>query len=217
MTDLNLRALERAAATDPEAAGQLAAEQARAGLVEARDHAADEAATLAALREIDMHEDLERRAAPWADGSGAQVYGRLVGYDDGQDRWLAWGDAYVAAVEQLAGQTGGEGTTYDALCDAIHGHVLWSQIGSACYRDARELVATEGLTDREAEDLADYLGWDLTDGLTADADGEWVDDAAGWTWVPSDEAAEQIAAAEDPEAEALRICREEPMRGRWIS
>ena len=42
-----------------------------------------------------------------------------------------------------------------------------------------------------------------------------VDDAEGGRWFPSDEAAEQIAASSDPEAEAIRLATEEPMRGEW--
>lgn len=42
-----------------------------------------------------------------------------------------------------------------------------------------------------------------------------VRDADGGAWWPSDEASAAIEAASDPDAEALRICREEPMRGTW--
>jgi len=41
-----------------------------------------------------------------------------------------------------------------------------------------------------------------------------VDDEGG-TWHPSPEAAAEIDASSDPEATALRICREAPMRGEW--
>lgn len=44
-----------------------------------------------------------------------------------------------------------------------------------------------------------------------------VHDEAGGVWWPSDEADVEIEASEDPEATALRICREQPMRGTWKS
>lgn len=49
------------------------------------------------------------------------------------------------------------------------------------------------------------------------SDTRVVRDANGGVWWPSDEASEAIEGAADPEAEALRICREEPMRGVWAS
>lgn len=45
----------------------------------------------------------------------------------------------------------------------------------------------------------------------------YVRDAAGGLWYPDDETVDQIRSAKDPEAEALRICQEEPMRGTWHS
>ena len=53
--------------------------------------------------------------------------------------------------------------------------------------------------------------------LTAvETDGTWaVDDAAGGRWFPGDDAADEIAASNDPAATAVRICREQPMRGDW--
>ena len=44
-----------------------------------------------------------------------------------------------------------------------------------------------------------------------------VRDVEGGVWWPSEEAHEAIWAAADPAAEALRICRDEPMRGTWAS
>lgn len=50
------------------------------------------------------------------------------------------------------------------------------------------------------------------------ADGWHVTDVNnGGVWWPSDEAKQQIEAAQDPAAEALRIVRAEPMRGVWRS
>lgn len=42
-----------------------------------------------------------------------------------------------------------------------------------------------------------------------------VRDDSEQVWWPSDEAAEEIDASGDREATALRICREQPMRGEW--
>lgn len=42
-----------------------------------------------------------------------------------------------------------------------------------------------------------------------------VRDLDGGRWWPSEEALDEIRASADPEAEALRICDEEPTRGRW--
>ena len=54
--------------------------------------------------------------------------------------------------------------------------------------------------------------------LTAiETDGTWaVDDAVdGGRWFPGDDAADEIAASNDPAVAAVRICRETPMRGTW--
>jgi len=60
---------------------------------------------------------------------------------------------------------------------------------------------------------------DLTpEDLTAvETDGTWaVDDAVdGGRWFPGDDAADEIAASNDPAVAAVRICRETPMRGTW--
>lgn len=40
-------------------------------------------------------------------------------------------------------------------------------------------------------------------------------DTDGGRWWPSDEALAEIEASDDPEATALRICENEPMRGQW--
>lgn len=42
-----------------------------------------------------------------------------------------------------------------------------------------------------------------------------VIDTEGGAWWPNEAAAEQIATADDPEAEAIRICRDHPMCGTW--
>lgn len=42
-----------------------------------------------------------------------------------------------------------------------------------------------------------------------------VRDLDGGRWWPSAEALDEIRASADPEATALRICDEEPTRGRW--
>jgi hypothetical protein len=42
-----------------------------------------------------------------------------------------------------------------------------------------------------------------------------VIDEDGGQWWPSEEAIAQINSASNPEAETLRICEEEPMRGTW--
>lgn len=44
-----------------------------------------------------------------------------------------------------------------------------------------------------------------------------VADECGGRWWPSDEASEEIDASAEPEATALRICTEQPMRGEWVS
>ena len=53
--------------------------------------------------------------------------------------------------------------------------------------------------------------------LTAvETDGTWaVDDAAGGRWFPGDDAETEIDASDDPAATAVRLCREQPMRGDW--
>lgn len=43
-----------------------------------------------------------------------------------------------------------------------------------------------------------------------------VRDLDGGRWWPSAEALDEIRASADPEAAALRICEEEPTRGRWV-
>ena len=55
------------------------------------------------------------------------------------------------------------------------------------------------------------------DNLTADyADNIMtVIDADGGRWWPSEEAAAVIDGSSDPEWTAVRICRDEPMRGEW--
>lgn len=60
--------------------------------------------------------------------------------------------------------------------------------------------------DRSGNLFAEYL-----------ADGWSVVDPAGGRWWPDDDAREEIERAEDPGSAALRICRVEPMRGRWHS
>lgn len=54
-------------------------------------------------------------------------------------------------------------------------------------------------------------------GLRAEgSDDSWsVVDPEGGVWWPSDEAADEIAAAQDSAAMAVRICTEQPMRGDW--
>lgn len=42
-----------------------------------------------------------------------------------------------------------------------------------------------------------------------------VRDPAGGVWWPYDEAQAEIERSEDPGATAVRICKEQPMRGRW--
>lgn len=42
-----------------------------------------------------------------------------------------------------------------------------------------------------------------------------VADSDGGIWWPSEEAQAAIQAAPQPEAEAIRICEAEPMRGEW--
>lgn len=42
-----------------------------------------------------------------------------------------------------------------------------------------------------------------------------VDDEDGGRWVPSHEAQTEIEAADDPQATAVQICTESPMRGSW--
>jgi hypothetical protein len=43
-----------------------------------------------------------------------------------------------------------------------------------------------------------------------------VTDTEGGVWWPNDEASAQINAADNPEAEAVRIANTEPMRGTWV-
>ena len=43
----------------------------------------------------------------------------------------------------------------------------------------------------------------------------YVTDSEGGVWWPSEEAAAEILAAEDPEATAIRIVTTDPMRGEW--
>lgn len=42
-----------------------------------------------------------------------------------------------------------------------------------------------------------------------------VIDAEGGRWFPSEEAQAEIESSANPEAAAIRICAEEPMRGTW--
>lgn len=42
-----------------------------------------------------------------------------------------------------------------------------------------------------------------------------VIDSEGGRWIPSKEAQAEIKASPNPEAAAIRICAEEPMRGVW--
>ena len=53
-------------------------------------------------------------------------------------------------------------------------------------------------------------------------DGGWpacivVEDCEGGIWHPSDDAAAEIAATDDPCAAAVKMCRSAPGRGRWSS
>lgn len=62
----------------------------------------------------------------------------------------------------------------------------------------------------------------MADGLVAELrQGTWtVSDGEGGVWWPrrdkQDRAADEIAAAEDPAATALAMCRSSPLRGTWI-
>lgn len=56
---------------------------------------------------------------------------------------------------------------------------------------------------------ADFLSAEVFDGEVS------VVDARGGRWWPDQTARQQILDAEDEEAEAVRICNEEPMRGQW--
>lgn len=90
------------------------------------------------------------------------------------------------------------------------------------YADPTE-GAREGLTVSEAREVAAedsglvYLDVPAADGLTVVVlHGTMsVRDSAGGVWHPSDEATEEIEQSESPAATALRICREQPMRGEW--
>ena len=55
--------------------------------------------------------------------------------------------------------------------------------------------------------------------LTAEstADAIYVEDEHGGIWHPSDEALAEILASDDPEAAAVRICHQSPLRGAWKS
>ena len=50
---------------------------------------------------------------------------------------------------------------------------------------------------------------------TRDNDTIMVVDPDGGTWAPSEEAAEEINAADDPAAKAIEICESAPTRGEW--
>jgi hypothetical protein len=47
--------------------------------------------------------------------------------------------------------------------------------------------------------------------------GWYVDDSDGGRWWPDDEAQEEIQRNDDPAARAVALCRDEPMRGEWVS
>ena len=47
------------------------------------------------------------------------------------------------------------------------------------------------------------------------ADDIYVTDSEGGVWRPSEEAAAEILAADDPEATAINIAATTPMRGEW--
>lgn len=52
---------------------------------------------------------------------------------------------------------------------------------------------------------------------TIDTDDIYVTDSEGGVWRPSEEAAAEILASDDPEAAAIRIATTAPMRGEWKS
>ena len=76
-----------------------------------------------------------------------------------------------------------------------------------------------GATYREGdlESLQEALG-EMKGHLTAiDTHGIAVEDCEGGIWHPSDDAAAEIAATDDPCAAAVKMCRTAPLRGRWSS
>lgn len=58
----------------------------------------------------------------------------------------------------------------------------------------------------------------FTNNLTVDNNlcGWYVTDTSGQRWWPDTEAADEIAASDDPAATTLRICTTEPDRGEWL-
>ena len=58
-----------------------------------------------------------------------------------------------------------------------------------------------------------------TENLTASRDSEgWtVIDSDGGVWYPDYTAECEIDVADDPAAEAIRICNRNPMRGSWVN
>jgi hypothetical protein len=86
-----------------------------------------------------------------------------------------------------------------------------------------EVLSPEWTPTADMLDASGYAADLVEDDAASDAacvaercDGCWiVRDAGGQRWWPSDETQAEIAASDDPAAEALRICREQPTRGEW--
>lgn len=77
------------------------------------------------------------------------------------------------------------------------------------------LVTGEDIVEDGAITIVDDAGVGAP--LTAEVlhDTWTVGDASGNRWWPSDEAAEEIAASDDPAAAAMVMAYEQPMRGEW--
>ena len=87
----------------------------------------------------------------------------------------------------------------------------------ACFGDSPSIGFIDGRwCDTETgETVLENAGGTLTADLCCEV---WtVTDAAGSRWWPDDEATIEIDTSDDPETTAVRICREQPMRGSWES
>lgn len=124
------------------------------------------------------HEELERREnvlreierkTDWdAAESGAFLFGHVVGYDDGQTKWIAWLDDYLTAVESLAEKAldrtiSKEDVYQELVCNEIP-MPLFSRHGSSTLYEPEDLwyeLEKGGETLENIEEVAQFLGLEV--------------------------------------------------------